>query len=430
MDLRLEILEAFSKIADPRVPALLQNITGVDPEPVVREKAVRLLRRLQKGKAGEEESEVEAATTFEPVDLAASSEVGLADLLRHARAVDASDLHLAVNAIPHLRVHGTMTPLPVAPLSEEAIEAMLHPILNETQHARLGETRTLDFCYKAGPLGRFRTNIFYQRKGLDAVFRLIPSEVPTLESIDIPRSLWELAEYSQGLVLVTGPAGCGKTTTLAAFVDRINRTQTCHILTVEDPIEYVHRSRESLLNQREVGTHTESFAKALRQALREDPDVIMVGEMRDIDTISLAITASETGHLVFGTLHTATAAGTVDRVIDAFPAGQQGQIRQMLSDSLRAVISQHLVPRRDGRGRVAAFEILRNTPNIAGLIRDAKTFQIGSAIQTGSGSGMQTMDSALLKLVQEGKADPRAAYDRALRKEAFEPFLEADGGSS
>jgi twitching motility protein PilT len=424
MDLRLEILEAFSKIPDPRVPGLLQNISGVDPEPVVREKAIRLLRSLKGENVG---ASVDVVAKFEPVDLAGLSEVTLADLMRHARAVDASDLHLAVNAIPHVRVHGAMTALPLAPLSEEDVERMLHPILSDPQRAALAEDRTLDFCYKAGALGRFRTNIFYQRKGLDAVFRLIPPEIPTLDELGLPRSLWELTEYTQGLVLVTGPAGCGKTTTLAAFVDRINQIENSHILTVEDPIEYVHRSRESLINQREVGTHTESFAKALRQALREDPDIIMVGEMRDVETISLAITASETGHLVFGTLHTATAAGTVDRVIDAFPAGQQGQVRQMLADSLRAVISQHLVPRRDGKGRVAAFEILRNTPNIAGLIRDAKTFQIASAIQTGSNAGMQTMDAALLKLVQEGKADPRAAYDRALRKDLFEPFLDAEG---
>ena len=427
MDLRLEILEAFSKITDARVPPLLQNIAGVDPEPVVREKALRLLRMF-KGEGAL--ASIDVATTFEPVDFAEISEPTLADLMRHARAIEASDLHLAVNAIPHVRVHGVMTPLPLAPLDEVAIEKMLHPILTETQRAALAENRNLDFCYKAGALGRFRTNIFYQRKGLDAVFRLIPAEIPTLDDLGVPRSLWELTEYVQGLVLVTGPAGCGKTTTLAGFVDRINRTQNVHILTVEDPIEYIHRSRESLVNQREVGTHTESFARALRQALREDPDVIMVGEMRDIDTISLAITAAETGHLVFGTLHTATAAGTVDRVIDAFPAGQQGQIRQMLSDSLRAVISQHLVPRRDGRGRVAAFEILRNMPNVAGLIRDAKTFQIASAIQTGAGAGMQTMDAALLKLVQEGKADPRAAYDRALRKDLFEPYVETEGAGA
>ena len=423
-DLRLEILEAFSKIPDPRVPPLLQNIVGVDPEPVVREKAGRLLR-VRQGQALEGE-EFAVYKKPSPVDFRALPEIGLADLLRHARALDASDLHFAVNAVPHLRIHGEMTPLPISPLTQEATERMIFPILSDAQRAFLIEQRSLDFCYKAGPLGRFRTNFFFQRKGLDAVFRLIPTEIPTVEDLGLPESLWELTEYSQGLVLVTGPSGCGKTTTLAAFIDRINRREACHIITVEDPIEYVHPNRMSLVNQREVGSHTESFAKALRQSLREDPDVIMVGEMRDLETISLAITASETGHLVFGTLHTATAAGTIDRVIDAFPAGQQGHVRQMLADSLKGVIAQSLLPRRDGRGRVAAFEILRNTPNLSGLIREAKGHQIPSAIQTGSAAGMQTMDAAMLKLVQDGVADPRAAYDRASRKETFEPFLEKE----
>ena len=424
MDLRLEILEAFSKIPDPRVPPLLQNIVNVDPEPIVREKAMRLLRSRQgQADAGDE---VIAGERPAPVDFRALREVGLADLLRHARAMNASDLHFAVNAVPHLRIHGEMTPLSIPSLTPEATERMIFSILSENQKAQLVEERSFDFCYKAGPLGRFRTNFFYQRKGLDAVFRLIPTEVPTVEEIGLPESLWELTDYSQGLILVTGPSGCGKTTTLAAFIDRINRSEKCHIITVEDPIEYMHRNRESLVNQREVGTHTQSFAKALRQSLREDPDVIMVGEMRDLETISLAITAAETGHLVFGTLHTATAAGTIDRVIDAFPAGQQGHVRQMLADSLKAVIAQSLLPRRDGRGRVAAFEILRNTPNLAGLIREAKGHQIPSAIQTGSGAGMQTMDAAMLKLVQDGIADPRAAYDRSSRKETFEPFLDKE----
>jgi len=369
MDLRLEILEAFAKISDPRIRALLQNISTIDPEPVVREKAHRLLRPGRREERTPETSEGESPKRFEPVDFASLPAVTLESLLTEARAREASDLHLAVNAIPHLRVNGSMVPLPVAPLTEETVEAMLHPLITETQRAKLGDSRNLDFCLAMGALGRFRTNIFYQRKGIDAVFRLIPPDVPTLEKIGVPASLRDLVEYSQGLVLVTGAAGTGKTTTLAAFVDLINRTENCHILTVEEPIEYVHRSRESLVNQREVGTHTESFARALRQALREAQDVIMVGELRDLETISLAITASETGHLVFGTLHTASAAGTVDRVIDAYPAGQQGAVRQVLADSLKAVITQHLLPRRDGAGRVAAFEILRVTPNIAGLIR-------------------------------------------------------------
>jgi twitching motility protein PilT len=429
MDLRLEILEAFAKINDPRIPALLQNISTVDPEPVVREKAHRLLRP---GRRDEKESDVsdgDSPRRFDPVDFASLPAVTLDALLTEARAREASDLHLAVSAIPHLRVNGTMESLPVAPLGEEEVERMLHPLLTEAQRAELAEKRSLDFCLSRGALGRFRTNIFYQRKGIDAVFRLIPPEIPTLEKIGIPLALRDLVEYSQGLVLVTGAAGMGKTTTLAAFVDLINRTESCHILCVEEPIEYVHRSRQSLVNQREVGIHTHSFAKALRQALREDPDVIMVGELRDLETISLAITASETGHLVFGTLHTASAAGTVDRVIDAFPAGQQGAVRQVLADSLKAVITQHLLPRRDGTGRVAAYEVLRITPNIAGLIREAKTHQIHSAIQTGSAHGMQTMDSAMLKLVADKIADPRAAYDRALRKEAFEPYLDRREGA-
>jgi twitching motility protein PilT len=252
----------------------------------------------------------------------------------------------------------------------------------------------------------------------------VPFDVPNLADIGLPESLWELTTYSQGLILVTGSAGCGKTTTLAAFVDRINATERCHILTIEDPIEYVHGNKDSLVNQREVPSHSRTFARALRQSLREDPDVILVGEMRDLETISLAITAAETGHLVLATLHTTTAASTVDRIINAFPADQQGQIRQMVSDSLKAVISQALLPRRDGSGRVAAWEILRNTPAVSGLIREAKTFQIPSAMQTGGAAGMMLMDMSLMRLVQDGTVDPRVAYDRALRKEAFEPFLE------
>jgi twitching motility protein PilT len=430
-DLRLEILEAFVKFRDPRVPMLIDQIIKVDPDEAVQEHAARLAARMN----GAEEAVAVATlvTTrdkFKPVNLSHLPKANLPDLMRHARAVGASDIHIAVNAIPHLRIHGVMTPLPLSPLAAEEAEEMLLSILTEPQKSHLAAHRHIDFCYKGGELGRFRTNIFYQRKGLDAVFRLIPTEVPTFEDIGLPESLWELTAFAQGLVLVTGPAGCGKTTTLAAFVHQVNRTRGCHILTIEDPIEYVHGNRESLVNQREVPTHSESFARALRQALREDPDVIMVGEMRDPETIALALTASETGHLVFGTLHTATATGTIERVVSAFPAGQQGQIRQTLADSLKAVIAQSLLPRRDGHGRVAAYEILRNTLNVAGLIRESKTHQIPSAIQTGAPHGMQTMDAAMLKLVQDAVADPRAAYDRALRKETFEPLLEEEGGAA
>jgi len=425
-ELRLEILDAFARIEDPAIPPLLQKIVQVDPDPLVREKAARISAE----RAGSATSAVTSARAFEPVDFAAMPNPALKDLLRHARAVGASDLHLATSTVPQMRVHGRLGPLALPATSPAQMEAWLAPLLSGDRAAGLEKMRQLDFCHKDAELGRFRTNVFFQRKGPGAVLRLVPFEVPNLSDVGLPESLWDITTYSQGLILVTGSAGCGKTTTLAALVDRINETQRGHIITVEDPIEYVHPNKESLVNQREIPSHSRSFAKALRQSLREDPDVILVGEMRDLETISLAITASETGHLVLATLHTTTSSSTVDRIINAFPPDQQGQIRMMVADSLKAVISQSLLPRRDGSGRVAAFEILRNTPNVAGLIRDAKTFQIPTAIQTGSASGMILMDGALLQLVSDGTIDPRVAYDRAQRKEAFEPFLAAEEGGA
>jgi len=424
-DLRLEILDAFAKIQDPKVGPLLQKIVQVDPSPLVKDKAARLVRQ----RAGEADVVGPAsARVFAPFDFASSAAPTLADLLRHARAVSASDLHLGTGTIPCLRIYGRLTPLPMPEPSEAQMREWILPVLGEERAAELDARRQVDFCHKDAELGRFRTNVFYERKGLNAVLRLVPYEIPNLTDVGLPESIWEITSYSQGLILVTGPAGCGKTTTLAALVDRINETERGHIITVEDPIEYVHANKESLVNQREIPSHSKSFAKALRQSLREDPDVILVGEMRDLETISLAITASETGHLVLATLHTTTSSSTVDRIINAFPPDQQGQIRMMVADSLKAVISQSLLPRRDGLGRVAAFEILRNTPAVGGLIRDAKTFQIPTAIQTGAASGMQLMDGALLHLVQEGVIEPRVGYDRAQRKDAFEPFMAEEGG--
>jgi twitching motility protein PilT len=424
-ELRLEILDAFGKIEDPRIPPLLANIAQVDPDPLVKEKAAQIAAQ----RTGRGSTETQSGRVFAPHDFAANPRPSLNELLRHARAVNASDLHLSTDTVPQLRLHGRLGPLPMAPATLEQVNAWLLPLLTDGRKEKLQERRQLDFCHKDPELGRFRTNLFYQRKGPAAVFRLVPYEIPNLTDIRLPESLWEITTYSQGLILVTGPAGCGKTTTLAALVDRINETQRGHILTVEDPIEYVHTNKESLVNQREVPAHSRSFAKALRQSLREDPDVILVGEMRDLETISLAITASETGHLVLATLHTTTASSTVDRIINAFPPDQQGQIRMMVSDSLKAVISQTLLPRRDGQGRVAAYEILRNTPNVGGLIRDSKTFQIPTAMQTGAAAGMMPMDGALLQLVQDGSIDPRVAYDKASRKEALEPFLQAEEGA-
>ncbi|MET0619300.1 MAG: PilT/PilU family type 4a pilus ATPase, partial [Thermoanaerobaculia bacterium] len=424
-DLRLEILDAFAKIQDPKVGPLLQKIVQVDPSPLVKDKAARLVRQ----RAGEADVVGPAsARVFSPFDFASSATPSLSDLLRHARAVSASDLHLGTGTIPCLRIYGRLTPLPMPEPTEAQMREWMLPVLGEERAAELEARRQVDFCHKDAELGRFRTNVFFERKGLNAVLRLVPYEIPNLTDVGLPESIWEITSYSQGLILVTGPAGCGKTTTLAALVDRINETERGHIITVEDPIEYVHANKESLVNQREIPSHSKSFAKALRQSLREDPDVILVGEMRDLETISLAITASETGHLVLATLHTTTSSSTVDRIINAFPPDQQGQIRMMVADSLKAVISQSLLPRRDGTGRVAAFEILRNTPAVGGLIRDAKTFQIPTAIQTGAASGMQLMDGALLHLVQEGVIEPRVAYDRAQRKDAFEPFMAEEGG--
>jgi twitching motility protein PilT len=424
-DLRLEILDAFARIPDRAVASLLAKIAQADPDVLVRDKAARLADAVA-GDGGSDDSS--DRREFPQHDFVAAPQPSLADLLRHARAVGASDLHLSTGTVPHVRVNGTLAALPMAELTAAQVEEWVGPILSPERRAVFDERQQLDFCHKDSTLGRFRTNVFLQRKGMSAVFRLVPFEVPNLADIGLPESLWELTTYSQGLILVTGPAGCGKTTTLAALVDRVNSTERCHILTIEDPIEYVHVNKDSLVNQREIPLHSRSFARALRQSLREDPDVILVGEMRDLETISLAITAAETGHLVLATLHTTTASATVDRIINAFPADRQGQIRQMVSDSLKAVISQALLPRRDGRGRVAAWEILRNTPAVAGLIREAKTFQIPTAMQTGAGSGMSLMDMSLLKLVQDGTVDPRDAWDRALRKEVFEPFL--DEGSA
>ncbi len=428
-DLRLEILDAFARISDPRIQGLLESITRADPDPLVRDKAVRLLAERNHAETDGVAVSLSvggSARVFSPIDFEATPDPTIDEMLRHARAVGASDLHVAAGVVPHVRINGRLLPLPLAETTPERAEKLVLPILAGAQGEQLRVGRQIDFCYKHAELGRFRTNVFYERKGLKGVFRVVPYDVPNLTDVGLPESVWDVTLYSQGLVLVTGPAGCGKTTTLAALVDHINDRQRSHVITIEDPIEYVHTSREALINQREIPSHSVSFAKALRQALREDPDVILVGEMRDLETISLAITASETGHLVLATLHTTTAAATVDRIINAFPPDQQAQIRLMVADSLKAVLSQTLLPRRDGAGRVAAFEILRNTPNVAGLIREGKTFQIPTAMQTGAAMGMVLMDNALLTLVNDGIVEPRVGYDRALRKEMFEALLPAD----
>ncbi|MEN6617024.1 MAG: type IV pilus twitching motility protein PilT [Syntrophorhabdus sp.] len=323
----------------------------------------------------------------------------ISELLRFALESGGSDLHLSAGEPPVIRIHGDMTKVDLPALDKEDVHNMIYDILSDFQRKVFEENLELDFSFGLGELARFRVNVFKQHRGESAVFRTIPSKIPTFEELNLPRVFKDIANLEKGLCLVTGPTGSGKSTTLAAIIDYINDTVKEHILTIEDPIEFLHTSKKCLLNQRELGPHTKSFANALRSALREDPDVILVGEMRDLETIQLALTAAETGHLVFATLHTSSAPDTVDRVIDVFPAGQQNQVRSMLSGALQAVISQALFRRRDGRGRVAAFEVMIATPAIRNLIRENKIAQIPSMIQTSKGIGMQTMEAACNDLI-------------------------------
>ena len=336
---------------------------------------------------------------------------------------DASDLHLSTGSKPMIRKHGELEEIDAPELTNEGLRKMLFEITSEEQKERFLATKDLDFAYEIPGVSRFRANYLEQKRGTGAVFRVIPTKILTAEELGLPDQILRFTQLSRGLVLVTGPTGSGKSTTLAAIIDYINRNRKEHILTVEDPVEFVHQNQQCLVNHREIGTHTQSFAAALRAALREDPDVILVGEMRDLETIELAITAAETGHLVFGTLHTNSAAKTIDRIIDAFPSGQQAQIRTMLSESLKGVICQQLLKRTDKPGRLAALEILYCKTSIANLIREGKTFQIPSMIQTGKGEGMQLMDQAIMDFLMNKQVSPDEAYMKANDKNAFERFI-------
>jgi len=336
---------------------------------------------------------------------------------------DASDLHLSTGSKPMIRKHGELEEMDAPELTNEGLRKMLFEIASEEQKEIFLAKKDLDFAYEIPGVSRFRANYLEQKRGTGAVFRVIPTKILTAEELGLPEQILRFTQLSRGLVLVTGPTGSGKSTTLAAIIDFINRNRKEHILTVEDPVEFVHQNQQCLVNHREIGTHTQSFAAALRAALREDPDVILVGEMRDLETIELAITAAETGHLVFGTLHTNSAAKTIDRIIDAFPAGQQAQIRTMLSESLKGVICQQLLKRIDEPGRLAALEILYCKTAIANLIREGKTFQIPSMIQTGKNEGMQLMDQAIMDFLMKKQVSPDEAYLKANDKNVFERFL-------
>ena len=337
--------------------------------------------------------------------------------------VGASDLHLASGSQPIVRVRGEMERINHPQLENDALKGMLYEIAPEYKVKVFEETGDVDFGYEIPGMARFRANFFNQKYGVAAVFRQIPSTILTTEQLGLPPIMKKFAELHKGLVLVTGPTGSGKSTTLAAIMDYANKTRKDHIITVEDPIEFVHKSQGCLVNHREVGLHTKSFGSALRGALREDPDIILVGEMRDLETIELALTAAATGHLVFGTLHTPSAAKTIDRVIDVFPAGQQNQIRNTLSESLKGVVAQNLMKRIDVKGRVAALEVLVVTPAIANLIREAKTYQIPGMLQVGKKHGMQTLDDAIMDLINKAMISPEDAYSRAIDKAKFRPLL-------
>src|SRR5262245_4540978 len=343
-------------------------------------------------------------------------------------AANASDLHLSCGVTPLVRKDGSMTPLdPNAPvLTPDAMAKLLEPIMPEKNGHEFAQKHDTDFAYEIPGLARFRANVFQERKGMGAVFRVIPSEILSAEKLGLSPAILNLCKRHKGLVLVTGPTGSGKSTTLCAMVDYMNRERRDHIITIEDPIEFVHENKGCLVNQREVHNHTDSFKDALRAALREDPDILLVGEMRDLETISIAIETAETGHLVFGTLHTTTAASTVDRIIDQFPADRQQQIRVMLSESLKGVIAQTLLPKKGG-GRVAALEILIVTPAISNLIREGKTFQIPSAMQTGKNIGMTMLNDSMMEFVKQGIVEARDAYIKAVDKTGFEAQLTRGG---
>lgn len=344
-------------------------------------------------------------------------------LFKMMKEQKASDLHLSSGNPPIFRLHGEIVRLQFKALSHEELVPILMEILSDEQREHFQKHNDLDFAYSVPGLARFRGNILMTHRGIAAVFRIIPAKILTADELGLPEGVRRMTMFKKGLVLVTGPTGSGKSTTLAAMIDLINSTRKEHILTLEDPLEFIHENKLSLLNQRQIGEHTDSFGSALRAALREDPDIILVGEMRDLETIQLAMSAAETGHLVFGTLHTNTAAKTIDRIIDVFPKESRDQVRTMLSESLKGVVCQQLLKNAEGNGRVAAFEIMLGTPAIGNLIREAKTFQITSIIQTAKKDGMQLMDQHLLDLLKTKQVNADEAYRCAIDKKQFEQYL-------
>lgn len=420
-EVRTEVVRAFGHFTHPQLLPLLKQVNEKDASSEVRTLAAEVFRdmstrlNLETGNIEHNTMAVSADSLINPLDR----------LLARVREDGASDLHIVPGDAPFWRHKGTLVRIPdVEPLSPAKSREWVLSVLNEHQTKVFLENGEVDFCYSIPEVGRYRANAFEQRLGTCATFRVIPNVPPTFSDLRLPGRLTELLDYHQGLILVSGPAASGKSTTLAAIVNLINESKSTHIITLEDPIEFVHPTKTALINQREQGTTTVSFARALRGALRQDPDVIMVGEMRDLETISMSLEASETGHLVIATLHTTSAVATIERLISSFPPDEQGQIRMSLSESLKYVVCQSLLPRKDGEGRVACYEVLKGTFNVGNLIRENKMHLIPSLMQIGRNQGMQTVDMALEDLVEADLITPEAAWGRAEKQETFEPMCD------
>jgi twitching motility protein PilT len=421
-DVRIEVLQALKHFTHQAVPQVVMKVATSDPDRNVRTRALDILDEIAK-RDQLSQADVANVRTNALVARAGQGDPTLHALLMATRNGGGSDFHLSVDQPPIIRLSAELVRAQGEPFTPQQTEEMLREILTEKQWETLEKTHQLDFCYTIPQGGRYRGNVFFDHKGYNGVFRVIPEKPPTINELGLPGQLSEIADYHQGLVIVCGPSGSGKSTTLAALVNLFNETRNDHVLTMEDPVEFVHPFKNCLINQREVGSHTESFSRALRAALREDPDVIVIGELRDNESILLALTAAETGHIVLGTLNSTSAPKAIDRIIGSFPSDEQPQVRASLSESLKYVIAQRLLPAKEGRKQVACFEILKGTSNIGSMIRDEKTFQIYSAMQIGRSLGMQTFDEALKDLVRREQISAETAYMAANKREEFEPLL-------
>ena len=424
-DVRIEVMQALRNFVHPQVKSALLEVAQKDPDRMVRTRAIDILDELSPP-GDPSRAQVDAVRSQALAATASKSDGRLSALLIATRNQGGSDFHLSVGQPPMVRLAAGLLRAQGEPFTAEVTAALLKEIMTEGQWNTLESAYQVDFCYYIPQAGRYRANVFYNHRGYNAVFRVIPEKPPTVADIGLPSHLAEIADYHQGLVLICGPSGSGKSTTLAALVNLFNETRNDHVMMMEDPVEFVHPFKSCLVNQREVGTHTGSYARALRAALREDPAVIVIGELRDNQSVSLALTAAETGHIVLGTLNSTSAPKAIDRILSSFPVDEQPQVRASLSESLKYVIAQRLLPAREGRKQVAAFEILKGTGTVASMIRDEKTFQIYSAMQIGRSQGMQTFDEALRGLVERNQITAETAYMAATKKEDFESLLPPD----